>query len=303
MKTYNINFQIGDIVLFSHTIQISTVTKNNLFLSEPADALPEDDVPLPHYLPQLSITPELTIKKITAKEDKLFYVRSIYNNFFINLNEYSSFDEYLSKFSAKSRSTLKRKVRKAEKSGFTCKIYESIEEVDDFHQQACEVGEKTYQNRLFNSSIPNDRNYLEKMKTLALTGNLLGLILFKDDEACAYLYLPIENNEYIYAYLGYLKGLSKFSPGTVLQFYAFEKIFNQKPKATYFNFTEGDGKHKEFFATDKKTCCNCLIIEKSISAMILLYGQLAFDSFSTFIGQILDKYDLRAKIKKLIRQR
>jgi hypothetical protein len=302
MNIYKIKFQIGDIVLYSKEIPVSTITKTNCIKAEPLNILPQDEVDLPQYLPQLSIIPELVTKKMTVQNNKLYYIRSVYNNFFIDLSDYDSFADYLTKFSKKSRATLKRKVRKAEKEGFSYKIYQHADEVDEFHLHACAVGEHTYQNRLFNSSIPNDEDYKAQMKNLAEKDAFLGLILFKDNKPCAYLYLPIIEDVYIYAYLGYIQEFSKFSPGTILQFYAFEKIFDEKLKASYFDFTEGDGQHKEFFATDKRICCNCLVFEKTFSIMFLLKTQMMFDAFSGFLGKILDKYNLRAKIKKIIRR-
>ncbi|NRA71091.1 MAG: GNAT family N-acetyltransferase [Gammaproteobacteria bacterium] len=302
MTTYNLNYQIGDVILFNKKISISTLTKSNFPTSTPLKQLPNNNADLPQYLPQLCISPQLISNKMTVIADKLYYIRSIYNNYYIKLNDFDSFEHYLEKFSSKSRKSLKRKVRKAETAEFSYQIYQTVEEVDEFHTYACQVGEQTYQKRLFDSSIPTDLSYREQIKSQAEQNNFLGLILFKDGHACAYLYLPIVNNQYIYAYLGYVQQHSAYSPGTVLQYYAFNEIFSQKLKADYFNFTEGDGQHKKFFATDKQTCCNCLVVKNSFKMRCYLKLQLMCDGFSAWLGQTLDKYKLREKIKKIIRR-
>jgi hypothetical protein len=302
MKIYNVKFQIGDFVFFTKKIPVASLVKSKVFESEPLMNLPESDGELPKYYPQLNVDRDIVKSKVTVKNGKLYYIRSFYNNYFIKLSDYNTFDEYLLKFSAKSRSTLKRKVRKAEAAGFTYKLYSKAEDVKEFHSYACDVGKDTYQNNLFDSSIPSEDSYRNEMLQLAEKGHFLGGVLFKDEKPCAYLYTPINEKQYVYAYLGYLPEFSKFSPGTVLQFQVFQRIFDEEPKAQFFNFTEGDGQHKEFFSTDKKVCCNCLIIENSLYNYLLLKTQTSFDSFSALLGRVLDKYNLRAKIKKIIRK-
>lgn len=302
MKVFNVKFQIGDLVFFSKDISVARVIKNKLFETELLMVLPEVNGELPQFFPQLNVDRDIVTSKVTVKNDKLYYIRAFYNNYFIKLNDYKTFDEYLLKFSAKSRTTLKRKVRKSEEAGFTYKIYSKMEDVKTFHRYACEVGKHTYQNNLFDSSIPKDKNYRNEILTLAKKGRFLGGILFKDEKPCAYLYTPVSEEQYIYAYLGYLPEFSKFSPGTVLQFKVFQHIFNEEPKAKFFNFTEGEGQHKAFFSTNKKVCCNCLVIDNTVYNYLLLTLQTIFDLLSAFLGKILDKYNLRGKIKKLIRR-
>jgi hypothetical protein len=302
MTIYDVKFQIGDFVFFTKKIAVASVIKCKVFESKPLMTLPEANGALPKFYSQLNVDSEIVASKLTVKKGKLYYIRSLYNNYYIKLSDYNSFDEYLLKFSAKSRSTLKRKVRKAEEAGFTHKLYSKVDEVTEFHSYACRVGNDTYQNNLFNSSIPSDESYRNEILDLAKKGLFLGGILFKDEKPCAYLYTPVNEDQYIYAYLGYLAEFSAFSPGTVLQFQVLQYIFDKEPKAKFFNFTEGNGQHKVFFSTDKKMCCNCLIIESSAYHYLLLTMQTIFDFFSTFLGKMLDKFNLRTKIKKLIRK-
>ncbi len=302
MTIYTVNFQIGDFVFFTKKIPIASVVKCNVFESEPLMTLPEANEALPQFYPNLNVDSDIVDNKVTLKKGKLYYIRSLYNNYFIKLSDYNNFDEYLLKFSSKSRSTLKRKVRKAEEAGFTHKLYSKVEEVAEFHSFACCVGKYTYQNSLFDSSIPSNEGYRNEMLELARKGLFLGGILFKDEKPCAYLYTPVNEEQYLYTYLGYLPDFSAFSPGTVLQFKVFQHIFDEKPKAKFFNFTEGNGQHKVFFSTDKKICCNCLILEGSVYNYSLLKMQIIFDLFSAFLGKMLDKFNLRTKIKKLIRK-
>lgn len=306
MQYFYLNFQFGDLRLFRKAIPLREVTKTNFITSSEINKVEELEVTgdsLPHYFPRLSVSNELAQAKITRQNQNIYYIRQVFKNHFIKLDDFESFDGYLSKFSAKSRSTLKRKVKKAENLGFSHKVYENPEDVEEFHQYACLVGEQTYQKKLFDAAIPKSESYKQKIIDEAEQGRFLGLILFKDEKPCAYLYCPIIENLYVYAYLGYLHEYAKSSPGTVLQFKALEHIYANALKAQYFDFTEGDGAHKQLFATDHKVCCNVLVLNASLSNILLVKSQSMIDSLSNRIGALLDKYQLRNKLKKLIRRK
>jgi hypothetical protein len=304
MQNYTFNFQIGDIVLFKKVMPIAHVTHGNV-VGEPVlniTDLAAQSSQLPHYFMRVVLADQQPQPPLTISDGKLFYVRTTYPNYYLKLDNFTTFDDYMGKFSGKTRSTLLRKFRQALQHGFQYKIYTTVAEVDEFHQLACAVGEKTYQYKLFNSSIPANAAYRDKIKQLAEQGNFLGLMLFYDNEPCAYLYCPIVDGHYVYAYLGYLKKYAEHSPGTVLQLAMLMHVYANPLKAVIFDFTEGDGKHKDMFATDKAWCCNCLVLENTLSNRFIVRQHMRVDAFSKLLGNFLDKYNLREKIKKLIRR-
>ncbi|MFT6586617.1 MAG: hypothetical protein ACJARX_000366 [Psychroserpens sp.] len=299
---HNLNYQLGEIILYKKQIPISTRIETDFLNDTALTEFPNYDSPLPLLLPRIAINNELAKKKITINNNKIYYIRSSFINHFIKLTEFTSFDDYLQKFSSKSRATLKRKVKKALKNDFIVKIYQKEIEVDEFHTHACTVGRNTYQNKLFNASLPEDIRYKNKIKEQAKNDLFLGLVLFKESKPCAYLYIPIINDSYQYEYLGYIQEYSKFSPGTVLQYFALENIYNDKPKASYFDFTEGDGAHKSFFASHNKLCCNALILPNTFLSKFWVSLQVILDDFSSFIGNTLERFNLKNKLKKIIRK-
>ncbi len=304
MLKYKLNFQLGDKILFRKEIDLKQRHTMMSLLDYPIKdltKLPVENKFNYQYFPRLIINDKAVQQKLRSTSNKIFYIRYKYPNYAIKLYQYHSFDDYLTKFSAKTRGTLKRKMNKASKSGFIEKLYFEEKDIDEFHKHACFVGEQTYQNKLFNSAIPKTEEFKSILKTQANNNDFLGIILFIKGTPCAYIYCPIINNVYQYSYLGHLPQYSKFSPGTVLQLKLLSHIYAQKLKAPYFDFTEGDGAHKKLFSTNLYTCCNCLVADNNLANQFWFRAQIFLDTLSNSLGHLLTKLRIKQLIKKLIR--
>ena len=139
-----------------------------------------------------------------------------------------------------------------------------------------------------------------EMEKLARDGNVRGFILFHNDQPVAYLYCPVSNGVLIYAFLGYNPEYMRFSVGTILQWLALEYLFEERC-FSFFDFTEGQSDHKKLFATDSFRCANVYFLRKNVPNLFLLQSHRAVDYFSKFIGDKLEQFGLKVKIKKLMR--
>lgn len=305
MLKYNLNFQLGDKILFRKEINLNQKHAMMSLEDNPIKhltALPIENQFNYQYFPRLIIDDDAVLQKLSSISNKLLYIRYRSPNYAIKLNQYHSFEDYLTKFTAKTRGTLKRKMKKASKKGFYEKVYYKEKDIDEFHKHACFVGEQTYQKKLFNSAIPKSDKFKSILKTQAMNNNFLGIILFIEKTPCAYIYCPIIDNVYQYSYLGHLPQYSNFSPGTVLQLNLLRHIYSQKLKAQYFDFTEGDGAHKRLFSTNLYTCCNCLVGNDNLANQFWFRAQVFLDALSHSLGNILAKLKIKQLIKKFIRQ-
>jgi CelD/BcsL family acetyltransferase involved in cellulose biosynthesis len=198
-----------------------------------------------------------------SRPDLRVFVRQSYQRHYASLQ--LDRDAYLASFSAKSRSTLKRKVRKlAERSGgeLDLRSYSRPDEVEEFYRHARAVSATTYQERLLNAGLPDGEGALARMRELAAAGGVRGWLLFLDDRPIAYLYAPAEGDTLIYAYLGYDPDYADLSPGTVLQLEAMQQLMGD-PRFRWFDFTEGDGQHKRQFATGSVACVDLLLLRRT----------------------------------------
>lgn len=206
------------------------------------------------------------------------FVRQHYPRSYASLG--GSFDNYLAGFSAKSRSTLKRKLRKfADASGgaLDMRSYSAPDEVDEFYRHARAVSASTYQERLLDAGLPAGEGALADMRDRARRGAMRGWILFLGSEPVSYLYAPAEGATLIYAYLGYDPAHAALSPGTVLQLEAMRELM-EEGRFALFDFTEGDGQHKRQFGTGALDCVDLLLVRPTLANLAVGHALGAFDA-------------------------
>ena len=205
------------------------------------------------------------------------FVRQRYRRSYARLDQ--GFDSYFAGFSAKSRSTCRRKLRKfADLSGGTLDLrcYRTEEEISVFHELALRLSAKTYQERLLGAGLPAGPEALAGMCALARAGRGRGWLLFVDDKPVAYLWAPAEGLTLIYAYLGYDPDFAEHSPGTVLQLEAMRQLMAEG-RFRLFDFTEGDGQHKRLFSTGGVDCVDLLLMRRAARPLATGFALVAFD--------------------------
>lgn len=212
-------------------------------------------------------------------------------------------DGYLAQFSSKTRATLKRKMRKLADAGggaLDIRSYHRPGEIDAFFDAALPLSGQTYQARLLDAGLPGDAAFRAEARQLAEADALRAYILFLQDRAVAYLYLPVVDDVLIYAYLGYDQASAQLSPGTVLQMYALEALFAEQ-RFRYFDFTEGDGAHKSLFGTHQVQCATVMLLKPTLANRALLAAHTGFNAAVEGIGAWLDRIGAKARIRKLLR--
>lgn len=242
------------------------------------------------------------LPRITRLPGAIRYVPAQYLRYYTRLDE--PFEAYLKKFSSKSRSTLQRKVRKfAQASGGTIawREFTATEEMAEFHGLARQVSSKTYQERLLDAGLPAGSEFLRMMQEMASAGNARGYILYLSAKPAAYIFCPITEGALLYQYVGYDPDYHNLSPGTVLQYLVFEKLMSQQDGIALFDFTEGEGQHKEFFSTDGVLCADLYYFRPTVRNRLLLSLHACTDSFSGKAASLLNRLGLKARIKRLLR--
>lgn len=303
-KSIAFNFQLGEFKLFVWHLpalisnQHFTEITNTLI---PPQAAAEYFSNTSEVLVMRSHPVESRIPRLTLLPQTIRYVSSYYNRYWVELT--GEFDDYLKKFSTKSRNTLSRKIKKfTEFSGgeLFWQEFLHINEMEAFHRLALEVSKKTYQDRLLDCGLPDSKEFLKNMLQLAEQDRVRGYILFYHNKPIAYIYCPIHDGIVFYEYVGHDPDFQRWSPGTILQFFCLKKLFEAK-KLRIFDFTEGEGAHKEFFATHNKYCADIYYFRRSVRNLVMLLLHAGIDTLSRGIVRVLDKLGVKTYIKKLVR--
>ncbi|WP_284124413.1 GNAT family N-acetyltransferase [Parerythrobacter aestuarii] len=227
--------------------------------------------------------------------------RQDYRRFYIDMS--CSYEDYLARFSGKTRSTLRRKQRKlAKEAGNSYAITEhrTPAEVEAFLAHALPLSAQTYQARLLDAGLPDDKGSRQAMLERAEAGQIRCFLLHAAGKAIAYLALPVAGPTLVYAHLGYHPDWARLSPGTVLHMEALDRLFAEQCYR-YFDFTEGEGAHKAMFGTDSVDCASFLLLKGDVANRLLLGSLAAFDTSVAAARTIAAKSGALAQARKLLR--
>lgn len=186
-----------------------------------------------------------------------------------------SFTSYFGKFSAKTQSTLRRKLRKlTEMAGgeVECREYHTPQEVAEFCELSRRVPIGDYAQRVLRTEIWPHR------EKLALHANHAGArcyILFAAQKPIAYLACYLEGKTVVHWISAYDPAYAPYSPGVLLQVSALEKLFAEDC-FELFDFMTGDGQHKEFFATENLEVADVYYFRRSVRNSMIVAGHKAF---------------------------
>jgi hypothetical protein len=304
-RTLPFRFRLGEVTLFSVAADLNVCTLDFLELRDGKNCLADIPETIPgnvdgYLIRSMPVAEELP--RVDYSGQKIRYIPRQYERYYIDLN--GSAEDYLNKFSSRSRSTLRRKVRKfAEYSDGDidwCE-YSSPEEMAVFYRHARAVSELTYQERLLDAGLPAGGDFHSHMQALALENSVRGYLLFHQGKPVAYLYTPIQKGSLIYQHLGYDPGYAKWSPGTVLQWLVIEKLFTSG-SYNLFDFTSGEGSHKKYFSTGSQRCADIYHLRPTLRNRLVVRLHSALDVFSDRLAAALDFIGLKKWIKQTLRR-
>ncbi len=297
-------FQLSDFVLASATLSLcrrsARLDETPLEigdLPQPPPCLDGADGYVVWSQPIAQTRPVLSLRR-----DAVVYTPRQYRRFSADL--IGDFDQYMSRFSSKTRSTLKRKLRKfSEASGGSVdwKLYRTQEQIAEFFPLAHEVSAKTYQERLLGTGLPGASGFFDNALELAKQDRVRAYLLFLNNEPISYLYCPVHDAVVVYDHLGYDPAYAALSPGTVLQILALQSLFAEQ-RFTVFDFTEGEGQHKEMFSTQSLLCGDVFVINRRLMPLSLVILHRAVDKTSSAAGVLFDRWGVKSRARRLLRR-
>lgn len=297
-----LDFLVGEIRLFSYRFAgirqaydgIHQAPCSDIQLPSPAQTAQARSfysLPLAHRLPVLRL-----------KKGWIIYIPSQYRHYYLSTD--CSFSSYLSRFSSKTRNTLRRKLRSIEATNtkMTFRAFSRPDQMAEFHHLAAPIAKTTYQARLFNSALPAEQSYTTTLIQAAEQNKVYGFILFVNDTPAAYTTCPLTTpNTVLYDYTGYNPIFASYSPGIVLQLKIIEYLCDHSPISTY-DLCTGEGAHKELFTTSFTLCCNGYLLPATLSTTLAVTAHRILALINDALIALLERLQLKATIKRLIRR-
>lgn len=245
--------------------------------------------------------PVAALETMDRRTTRLIGGLRCYRRHYIDMT--GDFTGYLARFSGKTRSTFNRKRRKlAELAGgaLTVEAFSAPTEIERFFAEAIPLSRRTYQARLLDAGLPESDAARAAAQVLAAADQLRAFLLRIDGRAIAYLYLPLEGDTVVYAFLGYDPDYAQYSPGTVLQLDALERLFAER-RYRYFDFTEGEGAHKAMFGTDMVEACSFFLLKPGIRNRLLLRSLDGFDRCIAAARHLASESGLLTAARRMLR--
>ena len=296
-------FQVSDRTLLSVSRMLMVQRFGigaSLPIAEPSTLPPNCDGLMLRSIPSENIEPGVTLSSVGGKP-ALRYVMQCFPRYYIDMEQ--TFDSYKQKFSGKTLSTIRRKVKKfADHTGgqIRWERFSRPEELERFWTLARNLSSKTYQEQLLDAGLPSSPSYYLNARQLAERNDLRAFLLFDRERVVSYLFCPIEGGTVQYAYLGYDPAYLRFSAGTVLQWLALESLFSEC-RYRYFDFTEGASEHKRLFATHHSNCANIALLTPTLKNKMLAQTHCNFNRAVESLGRWLDRHNLRARLRRWLR--
>ncbi|MEO6924809.1 MAG: GNAT family N-acetyltransferase [Bryocella sp.] len=250
-----------------------------------------------------------SLTSLVKTTDNLVYVSETYRRCFVDLG--LGADAYSNHFTGKTKSTLRRKIRKfTDACGGTLPWREcrTPSELDEFYPRAREISAQTYQEALLDSGLPSNESFRSSMLRDGAKDKVRAYLLFDNEgHGLAYLYCPIIDGVVRYQYLGYVAGhrLNEWSPGTILLWLALQRL-QEEGCYKWFDFTEGSDEkstgQKSRFATGDVVCADLWVFERTPGSVCLLTVHRLVDNASALLGKVFERLGVKRRLKHWIRR-
>jgi hypothetical protein len=221
--------------------------------------------------------------------------------FFIDLS--GSFDAYLSKFSKKTRETMRRKIRRFTQhydNPAPCRQYQYPEEMAEFHCLAAEVSLKTYQHRLLRAGIDTSLSFREEMIRMAADNRLRGYILFRRQMPVAYMLCQARSGDLVLGKMGFDSAFAADSPGLVLLCLALRQLFAEN-EFRRFDLGEGAYPYKEQMATGSIDSAEIYCFPPNLRSIAFVATHSAVASAASLLRSAVKAIGLLQGLKNVMR--
>lgn len=214
-----------------------------------------------------------------------------------------TFEAYLGRRSAKSRYNLKRAIQRLQgsDSGSIIEILTDAKDMARFQNIACLISRETYQSKLLDAGFPESSEYLASMEAIAEEGRARAYLLKEEGKPIAFAWCTSQERQLTYQIIGYLPSRAAVSPGSVLLTLILEDVF-RAGHYDRFDFGVGDAPYKSSFATHTMEFADVYLFRPKWRSILLVNAHWQTEKFSVAIGNLLERWGFKKRIKLLMRR-
>ncbi len=214
----------------------------------------------------------------------------------------STHEAYLTELNARTRQSLRRKVRKlCDQEHVRLELISTAEQVPAFLDQLDQIYQETWQAKTFGHVVRNTPAQREYFEELARQGWLRSYLLTGDHGPLAYeLGFQYDNVFWCFEH-GFRQRWADLGPGSVLTYLLIEDLFRQNsPKV--FDFGFGDLPHKRSFSNSEYDAAAIYLVPRN-GWRLVLSVQRALNGIERFVRGGLIALKIDRPIRKLLKRR
>jgi len=227
------------------------------------------------------------------------YIPSQYPHCYIQLS--GTFEEYLQKFSSKTRWTLRKKLTRflEQTQPDAFREYREPGSIRQFYMFARALSEKTYQQKLLDAGIARDESFAAELDRRAARGAVRGYLLMCEGSALAYMLCWVHRDTLTVDKMGFDPRFARLHPGTVLTYLVLQSLFEHQ-EFCIFDLGSGYYEYKEFFSTGIVRCADIFYLRRTVGNLVVVLAHAGLNRVSEGLKKILDVLGIKAGVKRLI---
>lgn len=245
---------------------------------------------------------DTALVKLTTMGKMLRYVPFQYDHYYTDLS--GGTDAYLRHFSRQSLRKIRRRIRDLQAFGkgqMRMEEFTNPAQIEQFLADSAQIAAKTYQVRLLKTGLTSSSATLERIRRHARDGQALGFVLYLNDLPIAFDYSFVRNGIVFGDYLGYDPQYARWSPGTVLTFMIFERLFKEG-RYRFFDHGQGEGYHKQLFSTGSVRCADIYYLRNLLRNRLVITLHCACDGIAAGLARTMAATNIKGPLKRLVRR-
>lgn len=213
-----------------------------------------------------------------------------------------TFESYMQRFSAKTRNTFHRKLKRLRQEGEVevVRVTEASQ-LQEYLSTAGEISRKTWQfKRLgWGMAVADTERLRSKLLFLAERGWLRAYLLKCGGKGCAFITGWQYGSRFYHAMLGFDPAWSSYSVGTVLQWLVLEDLYKTNTPELYDFGTSAE--YKKLFSTESYQEAVVWLFRRRPYPLLADGLHRIFDTASSAGAAVLDQVGLKARVKQMLR--
>jgi len=213
-------------------------------------------------------------------------------------------DQYIQNLGYGTRKEVRRVLRRLEQYPeitIDYRIFITPEDVAEFLPLAQQVSDKTYQRNLLGLGIRDDTETRRITTIAAENGWFQSYLLFCNQQPVAFQFGYVYGETYYAEQTGYDPAWGDKSVGTLVQIYRIRDLI--ACEITQLDFLYGDNERKRSLSNKYRVEQNIYLIPEKFPLGMLARILRIFNKFSELIGDFIEKWGLKSKIRRYLRKR